>query len=57
MTIEVRAVIHFFYLLDMPGENVLARPESIYGEEIVNLKRYSVGPRNFATGKQILTMN
>jgi hypothetical protein len=31
MTIEVRAVIHFFYLLDTPDEDILAQLESAYG--------------------------
>jgi transposase len=38
MTIEVRAVIHFFYLLNTPDEDILAQLETAYGEGIVNLK-------------------
>jgi hypothetical protein len=38
MITEVRAVIYFFYLLDRPGEGILARPERAYGEGIVNLR-------------------
>jgi hypothetical protein len=33
MTIEVRAVIHFFYFLDAPYEDILARLDSVYGED------------------------
>jgi hypothetical protein len=57
MTIEGRAVIHFFYLRDKPDENTLARLENAYGEGTVNLEECGVGPRNFATGKQTLTMD
>jgi hypothetical protein len=35
MTIEVRAVIPFFYLLDNPDEDILARLESAYGEGVI----------------------
>jgi hypothetical protein len=38
MIIEVRAGIHFVYLLDTPDEDVLARLGSPYGEGIVNPK-------------------
>jgi hypothetical protein len=31
MTIEVRVVIHLFYHLDTPDEDILARPETAYG--------------------------
>jgi hypothetical protein len=51
MTIEMRAVIHFFYLLDAPDENVLARLGTVYGR-IVNLKtmpRWSSKFRNGTT--------
>jgi hypothetical protein len=57
MTIEVRAVIHFFYLLDTRDEDILGRLQSASGDRIVNLKQCSLGRRNFAMGKQILKMN
>jgi hypothetical protein len=34
----MRAVIHFFYLLDTPDEDILARLETAYGQDIVNSK-------------------
>jgi hypothetical protein len=57
MTIEERGVIYFFYLRDTPNEDILARLERRYGEDIDNLKQCTIGPRNIATGKQSLTMN
>jgi hypothetical protein len=57
MAIEARVVITFFIPLDMLGEDSLAPSENTYGESFVNLKTCSVGPRNFAKGKQILRMN
>jgi hypothetical protein len=36
MTIEGRAVIHFFYLLDMPDKDVLTRLDSACSEGIIN---------------------
>jgi hypothetical protein len=57
MTIEVRAMIHLFHLLDTPDEDILTRPASVYGEGIVNLKTVQRGPQHFAMGKQTLTMN
>jgi hypothetical protein len=38
MTVEVRAVTHFFYLLDTPDEDILAQLEIAYGKGITNLK-------------------
>jgi hypothetical protein len=38
MTIEVRAVIHFLYFLNLPDEDILAKLDSAYGESIVDLK-------------------
>jgi hypothetical protein len=38
MTIEVTAVIDFFYLLDTPYEDIVVRLENADEEGIVNLK-------------------
>jgi hypothetical protein len=38
MTIDVRALTHFFYLLDMSDEAIVARLENVSGDGIVNLK-------------------
>jgi hypothetical protein len=38
MTVEVRAVIYFFYFLDRPDEDILARLKSAYRKDTVNLQ-------------------
>jgi hypothetical protein len=38
MTIDVRAVICFFYLLDMPDEDIPARLKNSYKERVINQK-------------------
>jgi hypothetical protein len=38
MTIEARAVVHLFDLLDTPDDDTLARLESAYGNRIVNFE-------------------
>jgi hypothetical protein len=54
MTIEVRAVIHFFYLLDTPGEDILARLDSAYGEGVVKVKRLRHWTSKFCNGEKDL---
>jgi hypothetical protein len=51
MVIEVRAEIHFAYLLDMPHEHILARLESAYGEGSLNLKPVQRWTSKFRNGK------
>jgi hypothetical protein len=51
MTIEGRAVIYFFYLLNMPDEDILARLECACGEGIVNLKTVRRWTSEFCNGK------
>jgi hypothetical protein len=51
MAIEVRAGIHFFYLVETPDEDILARFESAYGEGIVNLKTVQRWTSKFCNGK------
>jgi aspartyl aminopeptidase len=57
MTIEVTAVIDFFYLLDTPYEYILVRLENAYEEGIVNLKTMQRWTSKIRNGKQILTIN
>jgi hypothetical protein len=47
----VRAVIHFFDLLDTPDEDFLARIEDTYGEGIVNLETVQRWTSKFRNGK------
>jgi hypothetical protein len=54
MAIEVRMVIHFFYLLDTPDEDILARLDSAYGEGIVNLKTVQSWTPKFRNAKKDL---
>jgi hypothetical protein len=51
MAIDVRAVIHFLYLLDKPDEEVLGRFENAYGEGIVNLKTAQRWTSQFRNGE------
>jgi hypothetical protein len=57
LTIEVRAVIHFFDLLDMPDDDILALIKRRYGDGIVNLKTVQRWALKFCNGKQTLTMH
>jgi hypothetical protein len=57
MTIDVRTMIQFFDLLGTPDEVSWRGSRALMGRVLSIYKRFSVGPRNLATGKQTLTMN
>jgi hypothetical protein len=49
----VRSVIHVFYLLDAPDENILAQRDSVYGEGIVNPKTVQLWSSKCLNGENI----
>jgi hypothetical protein len=51
MAIEMRAVVHFFYLLDTPDDNIPALPQTASGEGIVNLQAVQRWISKFRNGK------
>jgi hypothetical protein len=51
MIIEVRAMVHFFYLLDMPDEYVLVWLGRACAEGIVNLQTVQLWTSKFRNGE------
>jgi hypothetical protein len=50
MTIDVRSVIQFFYLLDTPDADILALGETAHGEGTVNLQSVQRQASKFRNG-------
>jgi hypothetical protein len=51
MTVQVKVVIHFFYLLNAPDEDILTQLENAYGEGIINPKTVQRWTAKFRNGK------